>query len=197
MKFEMKFEDLDLEAARACLRSELERKIAKPSNHIAKEMLKAAIPEVKDWDGLEPLRVNHRVIYRGWEGVVTNIVTHPEQPCPVGCFANQHGAVFAVFINNLKPIKPKPIKPKPIKIDHSSLAGSGIDCVNVYGAIFQPKTVDANSDLYGSIRMNHKMVLTSEQVSLIPDGYDFSVEVVESNLQFLVTVTGTKEGHEL
>jgi len=185
----MKFEYLDLEAAVTYLKGKLKEADVYPLTSfttLAEGALRSAIPPVIDWDGVEPLRVNHRV--KCWDCKV--VITELDPSYPFACVKPNNLPMSVVNVDELRPIKPK-----PIKIDHSSLAGSGIDCISKSGSIFRP--CPNTTRTIGSIRMNHPMALTIEQINLIPKGYAVEYFNGKSGDFHTCTVTGIKEGYEL
>lgn len=178
--------DFDIEAAIS-----VPARASKDKTIIAK--LQAAIPKVRDWDGVEPLAVGHRV--RINHGVVTIML--PKDSDDLWTTKDTNG------VNNPTELTPNkncfPITPPVKKIDHSSLVGSGIDVILHNGQLI-PENLSITATSVQKIRMNHLMVLTDEQLAAIPDGYDVkSSKIPESMFKGdnLVTVTGILDNWEL
>lgn len=142
-------------------------------------------PEARDWvQGEEMPEVPFWCDYGDSKSLVERIF---KSECLVVC---QDGSFGVVEIEDLKPIPPK-----PKKIDHSSLVGSGIDCV--YKTDAMEYTDEYCSNLwFQSIRLNHPMVLTEKQIKAIPEGYSY--RLIDSSVTgVIVIVDGIKDNWEL
>ena len=148
------------------------------------------IEPVKDWDGCEKLRVNHRVKYNTEEYQVATVI------------CNEVAAInskYRLYIFDTRDLKP--IKPKPKTINHSSLEGSGIDCIYQYLGQQHPKiTPYVDNDFIKSIRMNHWMVWngkfnTLQEIFNKLEGYEWDWIINPGIVAF--KITGIKEGYKL
>lgn len=151
-------------------------------------------PQSRDWDGVEPLAVGMSVMSTQFKTEIIAL-NHKDSVLKFG-----DGGIAVVRIEDLKPIPPK-----PKKIDHSSLVGSGIDCV--YSGY--DESVDSDFDYiskyvpdcssFKSIRMNHPLVLSNRQIKSIPEGYKYDIldsSIAGTNCK-VVMIDSIKEGYEL
>ena len=183
----MKFEDLDLEKAHNTLRESIDAGLTTEKTTL--EVVYSAIPPITPWDGKSDLRINHHALVNDFIVVVRAIDTIHKD---VAVAHVDKGSLHIVPLTQIKPIPPK-----PKKINHSSLVGSGIDCVYSNRGIDFIAEYDKDSHCLNSIRMNHTMVLTEKQVEAIPEGYEYEETPIGIGTESIVIVTGVEEGYEL
>ena len=180
----MRFEDLDLEAAVE----------ARNVGRNTEDILKAAIPPVTNWDGLEKLRVNHRVLVGNLGECEVIRLRKNESGILVALLIDSNYDTYCYFAEDLKPIRT--VK----KIDHSSLVGSCIDCIydDGKGGFIYP--YNENIKRLKSIRMNKWMVFEGDLIELnklMPEGYEYTSTMQFEITKFMFKVTGIKKGYEL
>ena len=194
----MNINDLDLEAARkqvtvdlgvSASESDVKRIIYEATG--GKEL--QVVEPVTDWDGVEALRINHRV------KMVDGINVIRLMPDSEGFYIvenNKGGYDLAELIphDSCHPI------PQVKKIDHSSLVGSGIDVILKNGQLI-PENPSITESCIQSIRMNHWMLLTDEQIRQLPHGYTYEFRTIpdgyETPSEQLVKAVGILKGWEL